>query len=574
MRKYFNLLLLILSLSLFSCENFLEPRNENSYSEKQVLENMSYAEGLLLRAYLWLPDDYYFYEDIVTDDAVTNNMGSSYRRMATGEWKSSFDPLSVWTTSYTAIFYLNKFLEVYESVTWAWDPRLPKQDNDYKNNLYKGRLKGEALALRAWYKYKLLLVHGGKAADGKLLGFPIVNNTLSPDDNWKLPRNTYAECVNSIFTDLDNAIAALPATWTDKPVGGGNPHENSYYNLICGARYENRINGRTALAIKARVALLAASPAFDGSGVTWEQAATIAGNLLNELGALYSNNHTFYKEIRNKEILWNRAQDQKSTWERNNFPPSLYGNGATNPTQNLVDAFPMKNGYPITHTSSGYNPATPYANRDNRFYEYIVYDNSSLKGTNIRTYRGAPSNGINMLTNSTRTGYYLKKLMAEGVNLNPSSPVNTAHTYTFVRMTELLLNYAEAANEAWGPDADPKGLGFTARDKIAELRLRAGIDPDPYLAEIAGKDDFRKLIRNERRVSLCFEGFRFWDIRRWNDLTIMQAPVKAAIITIDEEVRNFEYEVIEERKYDPYMIYGPVPYNETLKYNLVQNNGW
>lgn len=164
--------------------------------------------------------------------------------------------------------------------------------------------------------------------------------------------------------------------------------------------------------------------------------------------------------------------------------------------------------------------------------------------------------------------------MAEGVNLNPSSPVNTAHTYTFVRMTELLLNYAEAANEAWGPDADPKGLGFTARDKIAELRLRAGIDPDPYLAEIAGKDDFRKLIRNERRVSLCFEGFRFWDIRRWNDLTVMQAPVKAVIITIDEEVRNFEYEVIEERKYDPYMIYGPVPYNETLKYNLVQNNGW
>ncbi len=580
MRKYINIFLLIFSLSLFSCESFLEPRKENSFTEDQIIDNMSYAEGLLLRAYLWLPDDYYFFEDVVTDDAVTNDMSSSYRRMATGEWKSSFDPLSVWSTAYTAIYYINKFLEIYESVDWANDPRLSREINEYRNNLYKQKLKGEAFALRAWYKYRLLLVHGGKTEDGRLLGFPIVNNSLSPTDNWKLPRNTYAECVTSIFTDLDNAINALPVIWADKPTGGANPLENAYYNLICGAKYENRINGRIAQAIKARVALLAASPSFsEGSGITWEQAAEIAGNLLKDLGSLYSNtseiyNHTFYKEIRNKEILWNRAQTQKRTWEQNNFPPSLFGYGMTNPTQNLVDAFPMKNGYPISHASGNYDPENPYSGRDNRFYQYIIYDNSLLKGSTIRTYAGASSNGINVLTTSTRTGYYLKKFMAEGVNLNPASLTNTAHTFTFLRMTEVLLNYVEAANEAWGPDGDPKGFGFTARSKIAELRLRAGITTDEYLPTISNKSELRELIRNERRISLCFEGFRFWDIRRWNDVSLMQAPVKAAFITLEDGNRNFEYEVIEERKYEPYMIYGPVPYNETLKYNLAQNKGW
>lgn len=581
MRKYINLFLLIFSISLFSCEKFLEPQKENSLSEDQVLKNMSYAEGLLLRAYITLADDYNFETDIASDDAVTNDLASSYRRMATGEWKASNDPLSVWTLAFEQIYYINKFLDIYQSVVWANDPRLTKEVNDYKNALYNKRLKGEAFALRAWYKSRLLQYHAGMTEDGRLLGFPIIDQSLSPSENWKLPRNTFAQCLTSIFADIDTAIANLPKKWVDLPTGGTNPVLNTYINVCTGVRYENRINGNTARALKARVALLAASPAFSASsGVTWAQAATIAGNLLSELGPLYTNTasiycHTFYKEIRNKEIIWNRAQVQKRTWEQNNFPPSLLGNGRTNPTQNLVDAFPMKNGYPITHASSGYVADNPYKSRDNRFNEYIVYNNSSLKSTKINTFIGAASNGINVLTTSTRTGYYLKKFMAEGVNLSTTSPTNTAHTYTLLRMTELLLNYAEAANEAWGPDVDGSGSGYgTARSKIAELRLRAGITPDPYLASVTDQAGFRALIKNERRISLCFEGFRFWDIRRWNDLTTMQAPVKAAYITQDIVDTTYIYSIVEERKYTPNMIYGPIPYNETLKYSLDQNKGW
>lgn len=580
MKKYINLLLLFILTGFISCENFMEPRPENTLTEELLLENMAYAEGLLLRGYISLPNYYDFSLDIASDDATTNYRESSYLRMASGEWQSAFNPISQWTTAYTQIFYINKFLEVYETVRWAVDPRYTPQENEYKNELYKKRLKGEALALRGWYKYQLLQYHGGKNADGALLGFPIVDNVINLEDDLYLPRNTFSECVSSIFADLDAAIAELPETWTDKPSGENTPPENVHYNITTGARYVNRINGNIARAIKARVALLAASPAFsDASGVTWAQAATTAGELLKEMGELYYKNssvncHTFYKEESNKEIIWNHARRQIRSWEQDNFPPSLFGNGRTNPSQNLIDAFPMKNGYPIDHPDGLYNPDNPYANRDSRFYEYIIYNNASLKGESIKTDVDADMDGINVLNSSTRTGYYVKKFMNEGVNLNPKNLTDATHTYVLLRMTELLLNYAEAANEAWGPEGDPNGLGFTAKSKMAELRSQAGIDADPYLASIASKEDLRKLIRNERRISLCFEGFRFWDIRRWNDVSAMQTGVKAAFISIEDENPDFEYREIEERKYEPYMIYGPIPYDETLKYSLDQNMGW
>jgi len=78
----------------------------------------------------------------------------------------------------------------------------------------------------------------------------------------------------------------------------------------------------------------------------------------------------------------------------------------------------------------------------------------------------------------------------------------------------------------------------------------------------------RNLIRNERRIELCFEGFRFWDLRRWNDLATMNESVKGI------DLQNMTEFDVERRKYDAYMIYGPIPYNETLKYDIVQNAGW
>lgn len=79
----------------------------------------------------------------------------------------------------------------------------------------------------------------------------------------------------------------------------------------------------------------------------------------------------------------------------------------------------------------------------------------------------------------------------------------------------------------------------------------------------------RDLIRNERRLELCFEGFRFWDLRRWN--MDLNEPAKGVRIS------NGKYEIItvENRNYESYMQYGPIPYSEVVKFDaLEQNQGW
>ena len=165
--------------------------------------------------------------------------------------------------------------------------------------------------------------------------------------------------------------------------------------------------------------------------------------------------------------------------------------------------------------------------------------------------------------------------MNEGVALTPGASVNTSHTSTLSRMTELYLAYAEAANEAWGPTGDPNGYGFTAYSVTRDIRIRAGItQPDNYLSSLTTTSGLRALIHNERRIELCFEGFRFWDIRRWNDLSTMKTAATAALITNTAGVYSYVYSNVEERNFADNMIYGPIPYAETVKYNLVQNKGW
>ncbi len=568
MRKYIITGLLISAIFPVSCEKFLQPQPESTLSEEEIVNNPGFAEGLLLTAYYNLPGDYDFSTDVASDDAVTNDKGSEFRQMATGNWKASNNPVSKWNYCYEQIYYTNKFLEIYSSVRWANDLKLSKEDNDLRDSLYKKRLKGEAYGLRAWYKWMLLQYHAGKDNQGRLLGYPIVNRIMQPEDQWDLPRNTLVECIADVFSDLDTAIANLPKEWADT----GTPLENA----AMGARYQNRINGYTAKALKSRIALLAASPAFaEANAVSWEEAAVISGELLSEMGSLYNKGIAFYQEISNHEIIWNRAKEQIRSWEEENFPPSLFGLGRTDPSQNLVDAFPMANGYPVNNPLSGFDPLNPFANRDPRLNSYIIRNASVVKNTPVNTWVGAPKDGINSLVTSTRTGYYLKKFMDMSVSLTPGNPVSTAHTYTLMRMTEILLNFAEAANEAWGPDGDPKGFGFTARSKIAELRARAGLTPDDYLGSVSTKSGMRELIHNERRLELCFEGFRFWDIRRWNETDIMTSPVKGVYITIEADSSfAYSYQIIEDRKFSPYMIYGPLPYEETLKYNIEQNAGW
>jgi hypothetical protein len=154
------------------------------------------------------------------------------------------------------------------------------------------------------------------------------------------------------------------------------------------------------------------------------------------------------------------------------------------------------------------------------------------------------------------------------VNANPSALTTQRHYPVHIRYTEIFLIYAEAANEAFGPDGMGTN-GFSARQVISAIRRRAGIaQTDNYLASVTTKDDMRRLIRNERRLELSFEGFRFWDLRRWKEN--LTEPARGVIIT--NNVYNIQ--TVENRQYADHMYYGPIPLTEALKANLKQNKGW
>ena len=206
----------------------------------------------------------------------------------------------------------------------------------------------------------------------------------------------------------------------------------------------------------------------------------------------------------------------------------------------------------------------------------FILVNGGTAGPNntvINTAADGPTNdALNKVETSTRTGYYLRKLLRQDVNLNPNSANNQRHYKPHIRYTEIFLNYAEAANEAWGPTGTG-AFGFSAYDVIKAIRNRAGVgttNGDAYLEEMRGsKEQMRALIRNERRIELCFEGFRFWDLRRW------KAPLSETAKGVSIRNNNYSFINVENRQFQPFMIYGPIPYGEILKFgSLEQNKGW
>ncbi|MBO9154726.1 RagB/SusD family nutrient uptake outer membrane protein [Chitinophaga sp. GCM10012297] len=585
--KIFKIPLFVLAASLLcSCEKLFNPNNDNHSTLDRVYVDPAYAEGLLIKAYTYIPTNDYPYNEIATDDAATNDKFSAHLRMATGGWSALSNPESLWDNANRAIMYANQFLDVVEIVPWKYtDPQL--------NALYIRRLKGEALALRGMFKYYLLRNHGGYGSNGELLGFPIYNEFLATPEQFATPRSSFAESLKSTYDDLDSALALLSPDYgnigspIDLPPGFTDITDIDKYNTVFGEVTQQRISGRITLAIKARTALLAASPAFNSGNdpLLWENAAKLTADVLAQIGGidgLDPKGNIFYlkAQVDNAnltagdkmdipEMLWRRPVYTNRVREQDNFPPTLFGRGEINPSQNLVDAFPMKNGYPITEAASGFDAANPYTGRDPRLALYIVYNGSKMRNTTINTGVGAGNDGLDALPSSTRTGYYLKKLLREDVNVNPVSTSDQKHFNTHIRYTELFLNYAEAANEAWGPDGTGSQT-YSARNVIAAIRKRAGItQPDDYLQSVSGKDAMRQLIHNERRLELCFEGFRFWDLRRWN--VSLNEPLKGVKIVNG----TYEYFTVEERAYNnSYMHYGPLPDREISKFNLIQNKGW
>lgn len=585
-------IILLLSLGLASCGKQWEEKADNRWDPKYTWEVAEIAQGVLYNAYSAMPsrpDSYGSnFLDAATDNALTSQYDSSVYKLSMGLLSTTNNPIGMWSTAFQQFQYINLFLENGLTDKTLYNKVDPEQDAKYKN-----RLKGEAYFLRAYWGFRLLQLYGGKTADGEALGYPLKMYFLTEEDASdyaNMTRDSYEACAQQIMADCDVAIELLPLSYS-----GSDP--------VLGSTEIGRATKVAAAALKSRVALYAASPAYQPDAIVqlngmgdytvrdeaalaekWERAAAVANATigLSGFGSIYGLQATDLADAPNttpSEFIFRSFHNTKEL-ENRHFAPYYFGKAGTIPSQNLVDAFPMQNGYPISHALSDYDESDPYANRDKRFYLNVYYHGAQYGNSGLAvdvTSRGKDSPSFDPY--GSRSGYYLAKFLSKNETmLDPILSANAIHYYPLLRKAEVFLNYAEAANEAWGPKGNPEGYTYTAYDVIKTLRaVSGGITDTGYLDEMArSKETFRELIRNERRIELAFENQRYFDMRRW--LLPLNEPVRGVRVTADAD-GTYVYDTqveLEPRMYDDVRYYyAPLPYNECVKNPyLVNNMGW
>jgi hypothetical protein len=596
--------LTFIALLFSSCDNYMDPYPTGDISDEDLWTFQARVQGLVGGCYDNMPRQYNTnegaYLDGATDDAVLTSSTHAMKRLATGSLTTGNDPFQTfWDRDYKSIFQVNTFLKDRRGYNTRF------LVNAHWNDLTRKRLQGEAFALRAWFEWDLLQKFGGKGVNGQMLGFPIVTEPFEDMTDVNIGRNTYDECVRQIIADCDSAYTYLPIAHRDFLVADQNDL------IYAGGKYWGRLDGMTICAIKAMVYLTWASPRFNpGNDVSrWDSAAVNALKVVNfkltvdggVTNGFKPANQVNWFDPNSPEIVFSaRAAAANQVMEKMYYPGGFQGNGVIGASQDLVDAFPMKNGYPINDPANrgGYDPANPYLNRDPRFYSTIFYNTATAVRANSKpaeimytfeNWENGGKDAAGILSSNSLTNYHIKKMVFMGLNWSDNTLNRQPHAKFFYRWTHMCLVFAEAANKVVGPLNTSK-YGISAKTAIQYLRARTttdgtnGLSPvvpnaaDAYLTEVAnaGADAFDALVKNERRIETCFEGMRFYDLRRWStDLASLNKPVHGVGVTKNED-GTFTYNLdkeVEARAFPS--AYLPVPYSEILTMsNLVQNEGW
>lgn len=442
-------------------------------------------------------------------------------------------------------------------------------------------VKAEARFLRTYFYFELVKRYGAVPL--------LMDSVYKLGDDMELPRNTFEECINYMVGELDSIKYDLRSV-----------------SMPDAAVYGHAATIEAAMALKSRILLYAASPLFNENPVStddpaqkalvgyesynaerWKAAADAAKEFMNTFGPagrktvdLAKNQMgiflSFYSPSVNPEMIFFRQGGQSKEVETKNgplgFSGNSIGNGRTNPTQNLVDAFPMKDGKPVGEsTLYPFNPQKPYDNRDPRLSLAVLYNGSKWLGRVLETYRGGANNPTNS-AEYTRTSYYMRKFMGNFSNATEYS--NGYHLWVIFRYAEILLNYAEAQNEYLdAPSQEVYDALIQLRKRVA---IAAGSDKLYGLKANMTKEEMREAIQNERRIEMAFEEQRYWDIRRWRIAEdVFRNPLKGmSIVKNLTSVVYTEVDVLtvnfEERRY----LY-PLPYSEVIKNSrMIQNPGW
>lgn len=561
---------------LSSCEDILVTKPSSARTESEIFDDITRARQPLYECYKGIPQEPNINLEYYTDNAVLN---SNVMRAATGGMTAENSPVSeVWNNSYKYIQLINDYLEKGFSNYYIDDStktaNYDKYNDEFSQDLIN-RSKGEAYGLRAYYQWQLLKNFAGPSSkdEALMLGFPIVTEAMSLDSVNLLARNTYEECMLQINADIDSAFKLV-----DVLRYNGTTNINDDRNI-------GRVSGEMLMALKTRMYVYAASDAYQV--VSWDSAARVAFEAINiiDYGLVkYLKEYGNFNDMEDVDHFWRSRFYENSTLESRHFPPSLFGKGQCNPTQNLVESFPNINGYPINHMFAFYNPQMPLVDRDKRIERFVFHNGySEFRDVSINSFDGGEDSNGQLLNIATRTGYYMKKFLSAKINLIPygsERKTSDFKLYAIYTRTGLYLDFAEACVEAYGIAGKAPEMTVSAFDVLKAIRLRAGIKADDYLELFASFDPdlLLEVVRNERRIEFAFEGERYYDVRRWKlPLDQLNIDIKGMSVT-NNDAGTFTYSdslIVEKRVFNENMYYNPIPREEILKSEtLIQNAGW
>jgi len=539
-------------ISLFivtSCKKVLDQAPELDYDEVKVFGDIDLTSQFLTDIYANTFSRPGSFMDLgnsplaaACDEADNSFAGTPSDKFQNGSWNASDNPESVWGTCYATIRKCNLMLAYIDKVPNKYEGLSKETD------LTPERMKGEIYFLRAWNYFELLKRYGG---------VPIIKAALDAGsvELRQTKRATYDEVVTFILSDLDNCYnnPKIPLVWFG-PDPADPSKELNRGNI-------GRANKTLVKALKSRMLLYYASPLNNPSNdlSRWQAAADISKSILTDgKYSLFNSYQNLFLFSDNNEVM---LTNQQAAFAEAIAEPAGIGWGGTNPTQDLVDKYEMRNGKLITDPTSGYDDQNPYKDRDPRLAASINYHGVTYKNTVLSMLPGGnqdPAIGGDW----SKTSYYMRKFQ------NANSQSGVKRYFPIIRLAEIYLNYAEAQNEATGPTQE-------VYDAVNAVRHRAGID---NLPTGLSKDDMRKRIWNERAVELAFEKHRFWDVRRWKIAeNTLGKPIHGVRVTKNGDGSlKFTYIEVEARVFQPKMYLYPVPQSEIDKSPSVleQNPNW
>lgn len=484
------------------------------------------------------------------------------------------------------------------------------------------QMKANVRFMRAFYHYLLFEQYGPII----LVKDKIYNATEDQD----VPRNT----VDEVIEYIDSELTAVASELTQEPI-----FEDKDYRAWP--------TKGVALAVRAKLWLYAASPLLNGGyrealSVTnpdgtrlfpdydagkWEKALAACKDFIDYAEA---GRYELYKEYKDDngavidpdksvynlfqkythEIIWATANNDWGGMNGDAFDRRIAprceknGLGSTGVTQELVDAFYMKDGFPVSATAylpqstlyqeEGYGTykdqndnfskkytnvtvSNRYLNREPRFYNTVFFNGRQwpVSCNQVLFYNGDNS-GVQE-GQATLTGYMLFKRFNRSVSLTNPGVASQFRPSIIFRLADFYLMYAEAANEVNPNDA--RVLKY-----LNLVRERAGLpDIETLNPAIRGNQELqRAAIQRERQIELATEGQRYFDVRRWmiadkNGEGRQNGYVHGMNVRGESNDKEDFNRIVEASQivFNRKMYLYPMPDSEMRKTkNLVQNPGW